>query len=816
MIQLEHLHIEDFRGIRLIDLPLGSKSFAVHGPNGSGKSGVVDAIDFALTGVISRLAGAGTGGVTLLKHGPHVSKRDDPSAAIVKLTVKDVDSGETAVLTRNIKAPNKVLLDPDTPAMRAAIAEAQAHPELTLSRREIIKYVVSKPADRASEVQALLKLNRLDEYRKLLRSALTKTSTELTSATNERESAETSFLAHLDTPKLLVGEIARIINAHRSTLGLMPVEAVTIDTDFAEGLTVEAVTRSINLATALRESKELNEYLAAVDDIEQKRTNLNEALQALVDDPTLLDSLKHRQMVEVGLAALDSSSCPLCDTEWADIKALREHLTTKLERSNEAQALRQQISTVGDAYKQVVNALREKIGKVIASAESYGDAELPHELRTWSATLLTHVQSLGATADTIIAARTSLSTAAYAAPAGVVKKLATLEDRISKEPDQSATDAARTFLTVAKDRWGRARTARAQEAKAIAVRDTAQTIYTEYSTVSDDALKGLYSTVEADFSRFYSFINSDDEKSFRAILTPATGSLGLEVDFYDKGKFPPTAYHSEGHQDGMGVCLYLALVKQLLGENFRYAVLDDVVMSVDVNHRRQFCELLKKEFPDVQFIITTHDEVWARQMQTASLVTSKAQARFYGWTVDGGPVYEQGNIWERIDEDLAKDDVAGAALKLRMRLEAAAGDIAETIGGRVAYRGDGNYDPSDFLSAIKGRYSDLLKMAADSASSWNNKEAQAAVEEKKQARAKIVPEQEDESWLVNALVHNNDWANASVNDFKPVLKASREFLGLFMCDNPECGSWIKVLGRPEKSLECDCGKFNLNLKKKKK
>src|SRR5665648_229882 len=173
MIQLEHLHIEEFRGIREIDLPLGSKSFVVHGPNGSGKSGVVDAIDFALTGNIGRLAGSGTGGVTLAKHGPHVHQRDNPAAAIVALTVKDIDTGVTAVLTRSIKYPTQFTLDPDTTEMREAIAHAQAHPELTLSRREIIKYVVSKPADRAQGVQALLKLERLDLFRRLLRSSLT-------------------------------------------------------------------------------------------------------------------------------------------------------------------------------------------------------------------------------------------------------------------------------------------------------------------------------------------------------------------------------------------------------------------------------------------------------------------------------------------------------------------------------------------------------------------------------------------------------------------------------------------------------------------
>ena len=56
-------------------------------------------------------------------------------------------------------------------------------------------------------------------------------------------------------------------------------------------------------------------------------------------------------------------------------------------------------------------------------------------------------------------------------------------------------------------------------------------------------------------------------------------------------------------------------------------VLDDVVTSVDTNHRRQFCKLLKDAFPDVQFIITTHDEVWARQMQSSGLVGRRSLAR---------------------------------------------------------------------------------------------------------------------------------------------------------------------------------------------
>ncbi|HJZ69426.1 MAG TPA: ATP-binding protein, partial [Blastocatellia bacterium] len=43
------------RGIRKLDLEFQKETFAISGPNGSGKSGVIDAIEFGLTGQIGRL-----------------------------------------------------------------------------------------------------------------------------------------------------------------------------------------------------------------------------------------------------------------------------------------------------------------------------------------------------------------------------------------------------------------------------------------------------------------------------------------------------------------------------------------------------------------------------------------------------------------------------------------------------------------------------------------------------------------------------------------------------------------------------------------
>lgn len=70
MIKLESAHIEDVRGIRKLDLDFRNEKFAISGPNGSGKSGVIDAIEFGLTGQIGRLTGRGTKGLSVPNTAP--------------------------------------------------------------------------------------------------------------------------------------------------------------------------------------------------------------------------------------------------------------------------------------------------------------------------------------------------------------------------------------------------------------------------------------------------------------------------------------------------------------------------------------------------------------------------------------------------------------------------------------------------------------------------------------------------------------------------------------------------------------------------
>src|SRR5947208_1316952 len=174
MIKLETAHIQELRGIRKLDINFQKGTFAISGPNGSGKSGVIDAIEFGLTGQIGRLTGRGTKGLSVSEHGPHVDKTKFPDAAFVELKVFLPALNKSATITRKISAPKKPKIFPADNDVKAVLAEVADHPEITLSRREILRFILVEPTKRSEEIQALLKLDEIGHTRAVLNTSQTK------------------------------------------------------------------------------------------------------------------------------------------------------------------------------------------------------------------------------------------------------------------------------------------------------------------------------------------------------------------------------------------------------------------------------------------------------------------------------------------------------------------------------------------------------------------------------------------------------------------------------------------------------------------
>ncbi|MFC5137675.1 AAA family ATPase [Actinomycetospora rhizophila] len=812
MIQLGKLSIREFRGIRNLTLELGRKPFVVWGPNGSGKSGVVDAIDFALTGDVTRLRGKGSAGVSLTKHGPHVHKRNDPAAAEVELEVTSTGSGKTATLRRSVRSPLTFHLEPEIPEVRNAIEQAASHPEITLSRREIIKYVASEAGQRAKEVQALLKLERLENQRSTYRTALTRIDNATKSAADSRDTARNALKRQLDVAQLTGDEILESVNLRRRTLILDEFTTFDASTDVSQGVD-QSATSSFDKGGSLRDIEALTTSIATLrENGVEGQSEIVELLHTIDSDPELLDAIKHQDFWTSGLALVVDASCPLCDHQWNDAESLRAHIEHKLSRAAHAKEVRTSILTHARKLQSRLNGLAGEVASVQRHAVHLGDADLGAQLAAWEQALRTTSNAL--TSLDKIRENAEASVLADVSQGNAIELFA---EAVRSRPDQSAQVTAQKFLIVAQDRLRASRQEAANHKLAEKASAAAKALYDSYVSAVEDGLKSLYDSVEADLSSFYQKLNSDDEAAFKAELTPSGGKLNMAVDFYGLGMFPPTAYHSEGHQDGMGVCLYLALMRHLLGPEFRLAVLDDVVMSVDSEHRRQFCTLLKEQFPNVQFIVTTHDTVWARQMMAAGVMQRTSQARFFGWSVDGGPIVEHAaDFWKLVDDDLAKDAVPDAAARLRRNLESTLSDVAEGLGAKVVYNPTGKYDFGDLASGVRERFRELLKKAKKSAESWGQTDRVAAIEQMDSKRKEIESELGPEGWVVNPAVHYTSWADLSAADFAPVVAAYKKFLGQFECSNAGCGSWLYVSGSKTSpdSLRCGCSAVSLNLQPK--
>lgn len=816
MIQLESIHVEETRGIRNLDLHLGRSTFVVQGPNGSGKSGVVDAIQFALTGEIGRLQGPGSADLSLKQHGPHVDARDYPDASLVRLDVFIPSLDRSASITRWINKPRHPQIEPDTAEVRAVFEELARHRELTLARREIIRFILTEASERSKQVQALLKLDRLDDVRAALKTAENKLNQDWAAAKAKVESHKDSLRRHLDLEQLSIEPLLQKINPRRDVLGLPPIPELKPDTELTDGLAVGSAERT---TTQVKESTlaDLDALLAFAngDDAPAVAGAVQSAINSLREihaDAGLLASIEAQPLYELGLKLALGPTCPLCDRPW-DLDLLRQHIAEKLTRTQRASELRSSLLESG----RVISAAAQKVQGLTDLAVRVPEAseELRGQLTGWKGAIRSFAESL-ANVEGLQSHRDRLESGWAAVPARVPENLITLRKTVAGRPEQSALDQARDYLVVAQERLQNYQDSQREAAGKGAGAERGALAYRTYCDVSEAALERLYSRVVGDFASYYQLLNHDDEHDFKAKLVPSEGQLRLLVDFHRKGLFPPGAFHSEGHQDGMGVCLYLALLKEVLGGQFTFAVLDDVVMSVDSQHRRQFCRLLKTHFPETQFVITTHDLVWAQQMRSEGLVRKKNTVAFYSWTVETGPIIgEVEDAWEQVEADLRKNDVPAAAHRLRRHLEYVAADLADNLGAKVAYQRDAAYDMGSLMSAVIGRQRDLLEKARKAADSWGDSSQQAVIERLADRRKEILATKEQEQWLINRAVHYNEWANLSKEDFEPVVEAFHQLVDLFRCSSPSCSLQASITPRQEPiDLRCDCGAFRLNLKVK--
>jgi hypothetical protein len=819
MIKVEKIQIREFRGIRNLTLRLKGNNYAVCGPNGTGKSGVVDALEFALTGNISRLSGEGMGNVTVKEHAPHVDSRDFPEKACVVVTLKIPSlENKEVVLERTVKDFSNPKISPSSPEILSVLNQFNGHPEFVLSRREIIRYVIATPGNRSEEIQALLRLNQVEVLRKNLVKISNASEKEKKDFERVKKQAAENLAQALEITEINKDKILEAVNARRSILSLDPLTDLTATTTLNDGLasgggvnTAPKLNKISAMAELKRYSEEARELTA--NSFKEECVKLKDQLSKLNNNPIVTESISREKLLRDSVDFIASGICPVCDTKW-DIATLKSIVDAKLKEFEKISESRSEL----EKKLEPVISLIERFSNSVLQIEQSAIIISPENAKVLSTFRTTLADKRKFLNDFLpIPKAISALIDLDSIPPNVTESIEVVGKSIQAFPEPNQRDAARDFIVRAQDRFETFHKAAREAEKAKRRSELARKICEVYTNVSNSTLENVYKDVEKKFSKLYRSLNSEDEGNFTAKLEPSLGKLGFDVDFYGRGHFPPGAYHSEGHQDAMGLCLYLALMCKLQGKNFRFAVLDDVLMSVDVGHRREVCNLLKKNFPETQLVLTTHDEVWLKLMATSGLITSDNSIRFSNWTPDHGPTeWRTRDVWTEIDNALKANNVRVAAGVLRYYLEHIARELCDSLKAKIEFRGDGRYDLGDTLPPAVHQLRHLIIKGANAADLWKKTDESKAIREQEKKLGESFSATDAEQWQINPAIHYNEWANFSPKDFIPVVQAFRELLEQFSCgDKDGCRGllYLSFTGKQPDSLRCACGSININLKK---
>ena len=814
------LEIKNIRGIRELTLKPNKNNFVVWGTNGTGKSAVVDAIDFLLTGQINRLLGEGTRGITMKKHGAHIDC-DDLSGAYVRAVVLLEGASKPIEIKRCMDNPDELSCPPENTGLFELIQDIAQRGQHVLTRREILKFITSTEGDRAKDIQSLMSLDDIEAIRSSLVSVRNGLSKDVERQQKTVIQREADLATRVGLPTFEEAALSNTINDYRALLNGDPISELSVEQlqiDIKPPATL-AKQQDVNISVFEKNLAQLTDWLAV--DKKSALRKQDEALRSLIADiHTDAQSLRvyeTQSLTQSGLDSLDESGkCPLCDTQW-EAGELEAYLQLKLKSASIVKERVDKIREIAGRIQKTITVAKVVLSSVINSVKIIGLQDELQTLLGWETDLAKLDSLLLKPVEKYHRPPFSLDQVqGLLVPANI--KVITeriLSEARNKYPKSTPEQTAWDTLTKLSVDLKQLEDARLSFETSLRAAQRATILHDEFIAARNQILGGLYTGIKDRFVEMYRELHKEDEGDFDASLEPSDAALKLEVDFYGRGVHPPHALHSEGHQDSMGVCLFLALSEKLTHGLINLIILDDVVMSVDASHRRELCKVLNEYFPDSQFLITTHDQTWAMQLKSNGVVRNSEMYEFFDWSLDSGPhVNDAVDVWERIAADMQREDIASAAAKLRRGSEQFFFDVCGNLAAPVPLSKDARYELGDLLISAMRRFKELLSEANKAAISWGAdvvEDVQLLSAERKAIYSNLGKEQ----WAVNVNVHYNQWANFTKNDFQPVIDSFHALFNLFICE--KCGGTLYLVqdGKALKNVRCPCNHVSWNLEKKK-
>jgi ABC-type hemin transport system ATPase subunit len=595
-VRFKSLHLSWFRGASdPVALDAACKSMVVYGPNGAGKSSFVDAMEYAIRdGKIAHLTHEYSG----RNQEKAIVNTHTPTGKNTELEITFQDDSKLGVrIARN-----------GTHSISGAgsgATQTWEYRRMILRQDEVADFIRSRKGEKYSALLPLFGLHDLEvaaeNLRQLVRAIERKSALAHKEGAFGQTRAKRTQVFGTDGDEQIQENVMTLHSKYcpnSPTINIL-VCCNDLEAAIAERMSVLSVENQRHVTLSAIVNANLTGALQAV-------RNANAMLAASVE-PLIKEKLEVLRSVSVFATAMvleGEVACPACGRP-VPVSEFRAHVKSEQERLREIIASFEERRTAITVLIDVVKSIKATFAKT--------------ELTAWRETL--ESGTLKRTTDWIgqylpEALRRSL----------IEADLATIENNCfpiigaAKEAsrnappdvkdlsdDKALIEAAKAVF-MAKDL--EEQISRTQEL--IAFLNAVETgVRDEIRTRSEAVIK----CISTDIGTMWKTLHPGEPiEDVRLYLQEDDKAIDIALKFFGKEQDSPRLTLSEGYRNSLGLCIFLALAKQEVGYD-RPLFLDDVVISLDRNHRGMIVQLIEDEFANRQVIILTHDRGWYSELR---------------------------------------------------------------------------------------------------------------------------------------------------------------------------------------------------------
>lgn len=639
-MRIKAIHLSWFRGAAdPVSLDPDCKSMVVYGVNGSGKSCFVDAIEYVLNdGKIGHLAHEYSG-----KHQEKaIPNTHKPQDRKTELGIKFADDSE-------FKTEIKQNGSSTSSAAEAVAMDNWDYRRTVLRQDEVAGFIHETKGGKYSALLPLLGLHQMEvaaeNLRQLAKTIEQQSKFRETKVTLKEVETKQKATFGTDTDDQI---FKKIENLHAKYCA-------------DKSATKDAFSRCNEMETALNTriaefSADQRRHLALQGAAElDLKGHVNAVRAASVNlagavEPLIVEKLEVLQSTSAFVNKLGDEKevkCPACGRSipvnafQAHVKAERERLREIIDTFDTRKAA---IGTVSDTLKLLksnlgkadVKSWRDELAKgPLADNFAYLDMINAEALRTSCGE-----ENLNAIEHKLLPVIDAAASASKEAPPDV-QQLST---------DKQMVEAGKAVIT-AKEQAAAATRA---ELLVSFINSLEQGIREEIRLRSQT----LIGDISADMQAMWAILHPGEAIEDVRLYLPkdADKAIDIGLKFHGVEQESPRLTLSEGYRNSLGLCIFLAMAKREADRDWPL-FLDDVVVSLDRNHRGMIVELLEKGFGGRQVVILTHDREWYTEL--------RQQLDDKSWTFKALLPYESPDIGIRWSHKTTTFDDARAHLKER-------------------------------------------------------------------------------------------------------------------------------------------------------